>query len=803
MPSWLTTVWDSVTSGVTASFSFLADKAIGGMFAILEAIAQFGFWAAGQFLQMTGALLDIAIKATISSDLYANLEIINVGWTTVRDFSNMFFIFALLYIAIKTILGLGGGQTKRWVANLIIAAVMINFSLFATKVVVDAGNVLAMGFWERMAITVNGTTQPSAALHLMQGLQVQTTLDTKDADGNPVQTDAAKRTMMYLGGALVMLVAGYVFLAGAIMMMIRTVTLILVMITSPFAFLSFAMPVGGGFASKWLSELVSNAFVAPAFLAMLYLVIRIINSLDMNNLTGSSGTKFAGLFSGDVASSPILYNYLMMILLMLACLKVANAVSSGAGDRAGGLAKIGMGVGAGYLAGSAGMAGRQFGGRIGKIASESEQLRKLAANPNSRMARLAGNIGLKGGKWMQTSTWDARNSSVVNKALAQGGVRMNAGSKKTFDTHGGQGVSMAARSLVGGTKMLGDKVVGKERMDALGKAIPGGATIAKGYQTAFVKDQLGTEREKELLAKAKDRHDDPLARKAYLEDRGVDLSSKRNKDTTDALNREIGLKSRKDTAKEAFKAYQTAEKEGKSREELSKMGSEMATAFATTLSTMTTKEKADFLNEDHIQNPAIIGVLTSSDLTAISSKSAEMKPEAIRALTNGIAASGTTSAKTYIKNQAKVQGPLAYDASANLTTLIADYDAKKTELAQDSAAWGAYAEKQRKEIGNALGMMGGANEIKDLADEVVTHEAVVSQYNAKVVREMKKKIADSDGASSALAQKFDEQVALHSPHKEAPVPPPPSAKDEAAKRSAPKGVVITPSSQDDSSIGLA
>lgn len=148
MPSWLTTVWDSVTSGVTASFSFLADKAIGGMFAILEAIAQFGFWAAGQFLQMTGALLDIAIKATISSDLYANLEIINVGWTTVRDFSNMFFIFALLYIAIKTILGLGGGQTKRWVANLIIAAVMINFSLFATKVVVDAGNVLAMGFWD-------------------------------------------------------------------------------------------------------------------------------------------------------------------------------------------------------------------------------------------------------------------------------------------------------------------------------------------------------------------------------------------------------------------------------------------------------------------------------------------------------------------------------------------------------------------------------------------------------------------------------------------------------------------------------
>jgi hypothetical protein len=803
MPSWLTTAWDSVASVVTAPFSFLGDVAIGAIFAATEALAQFAFWAAGLFLQMTGALLDIAIKATISSELYANLEIINVGWTTVRDFSNMFFIFALLYIAIKTILGLGGGSTKKWVANLIIAAVLINFSLFATKVVVDAGNVLAMGFWERMSITVNGTSQPSAALHLMQGLKLQTSMDIKDAAGNAIQTDAAKRTMMYLGGALVMLVAGYVFLAGAIMMIIRTVTLILLMITSPFAFLSFAMPVGGGFASKWFSELVSNAFVAPAFLAMLYLVIRIINSLDLANLTGSDGTKFAGVFSGDIASSPILYNYIMMIIMMLACLKVANAVSSGAGSQAGAMAKVGIGMGAGYFAGSAGVAGRQVGGRVGRLASESRTLQNLANNPNSRMARLAGNIGLRGGKWMQTSTWDARNSSAVNKALGAGGVRMNAGSKKNFETHGGVAVGMATRGLVGGTKMLGDKVLGKERMDAMGKAIPGGATLAKGYQTAFVKDQLGTEREKEIIARANARHgDSPEAMKQMLTDRGVDLSASRNKETTKTLDRKIALKAQEDKAKDDFKAYEAAIKAGKSPDEIKALGTALATSFTSALQGMTGKETGDFLKEEHLNNPAIIKVLGTKELSAVAAKGAELKPSTLSTMTQIIVDEGTPGAKEFLKNQAKVQGPLAYDAKANLTKLTAEYDTKKTELAGDEAAWNTYATGKKKEISSALGMMGGAQAIKELSDEVITHEAVVSQYNAKVVRELKKKIVDTDGANSDLAQKFDAQIKTHNPSIAPKTPPTPHPRDTAAERSAPKGVVIQPTG-DDSSLGLA
>ncbi len=356
-----------------AGVKFLANKASDAALGLVELLVDGIFWSASQFLILCGWLLDNAIRFTISRDLYASLQVINTGWTTVRDFSNMFFIFALLYIAIKTILGLGGGNTKRWVANLIIAAVLINFSLFATKVVVDAGNVLAMGFWERMEMTPGGGN-PSAAQHLMQGLKVQTTVDTRDSEGNTIGSDPLNRIIIKLGGTVVMLIGGYVFLAGAIMMIIRTVSLILIMISSPFAFLGFGLPVGGGFAQKWLKELIANTFVAPAYLAMLFIVITIVNGLDLNRLSNSEGTRMAGVFSGDMGSFPIIYNFIIIIMLLLASLKVASAVSEGAGSHAGNLARKGMG---GAYAGAAAFGGKAYRTTVGKYSAKQLENKEL------------------------------------------------------------------------------------------------------------------------------------------------------------------------------------------------------------------------------------------------------------------------------------------------------------------------------------------------------------------------------------------------------------------------------------------
>src|SRR3989338_4333342 len=155
-----------VGSGVAELLGELVTKALEGLSWVILQVAGF-------FLQITAAIMELAIVMTIQMDL-SKLAVVTVGWTAVRDFANMFFIFALLYIAIQTILGLAGGGAKRVLAHVIIAALLINFSLFATKVVIDSGNILAVTIWDKIQTQQGSTMQHGAAPKILGGLDLQT-----------------------------------------------------------------------------------------------------------------------------------------------------------------------------------------------------------------------------------------------------------------------------------------------------------------------------------------------------------------------------------------------------------------------------------------------------------------------------------------------------------------------------------------------------------------------------------------------------------------------------------------------------
>ena len=61
----------------------------------------------------------------------------------VRDFFNITFIFGLVYLGFTMILKNDDANTRRWLVSLIIAALLVNFSLFISKMVVDASNIIA------------------------------------------------------------------------------------------------------------------------------------------------------------------------------------------------------------------------------------------------------------------------------------------------------------------------------------------------------------------------------------------------------------------------------------------------------------------------------------------------------------------------------------------------------------------------------------------------------------------------------------------------------------------------------------
>ena len=72
-----------------------------------------------------------------------NLTAVGVTWRILRDISNICLIFGFLGIGISTILGSPQyGFSTSLLPKLLLAAVFLNFSLFASEAVIDVGNFI-------------------------------------------------------------------------------------------------------------------------------------------------------------------------------------------------------------------------------------------------------------------------------------------------------------------------------------------------------------------------------------------------------------------------------------------------------------------------------------------------------------------------------------------------------------------------------------------------------------------------------------------------------------------------------------
>src|SRR3989338_3544973 len=97
-------------------------------------------WLAGYFL-------NFVLKYTII-DMQTNLSTlngINIAWKVMRDLMNMAFIFLLVYEGIKMIIGLSDTtKVKKFISMIVLASLLVNFSLFFTKIMIDASNIVTI-----------------------------------------------------------------------------------------------------------------------------------------------------------------------------------------------------------------------------------------------------------------------------------------------------------------------------------------------------------------------------------------------------------------------------------------------------------------------------------------------------------------------------------------------------------------------------------------------------------------------------------------------------------------------------------
>lgn len=480
-------------------------------------------------LQVAGYIFDSSIVLSIDKN-FVNQDFIKTVWTVIRDFSNMLFIFVLLFAGIQTMFGLG--NYKETIRLVIIIALLINFSLFFTKVVIDAGNILAVGVFQAMGVTKTSTvvaTKPGGVPERNLSEAIVANFRPGQFASTASKTSTNNAALVFVLAGVVNAFAAYILFRAALLFVGRLLIFWFLMIISPFAFISMALPKGNIFG-WWWGTLASQAFMAPTFLFLLYLIMQIISSKVLNGFNMSTPDSATFFFASVIG--PILVA-VMIILALHQILKITEHMAGELGQMAqkyaGMIAGTAGTVALGVATGGASVAMR---GTIGMAASaigKSETLAGLATSER------AGALG-------KATRWAGRTGQNISDRTAGASFDL-----RQIGSGGGVIGGFAGKYLDKGLGQFGVDV--KKGAGAMGvKSGKGGYTAgaARRKQAKEDKDDKGAERV-EVSEKEKP---GVIAERTKEEREDVEVAAKKEKEEEDFVY--IAERNKKDAEKNAL-----------------------------------------------------------------------------------------------------------------------------------------------------------------------------------------------------------------------------------------------------------
>ena len=341
-----------------------------------------------------GYSLDFGVKKI---GTFVNDPGVTLAWSTLRDFANLFFIFILLYVAAAFILDLKVNNKERIIITVIISALFINFSAFLARAVIDVANIAAAQLYEPIA-------QKGVAGTFLRNSDFTTEMFTLK-DGSPIEV-----LIRIFGNVVLGLVISFTLLAGAVLLLIRSVYLVFLIVISPLAFLARAMPNMEKYFKDWWDKLLNQSFFAPIYILFIYSSITILDTGIIKRLSENKESNWLGL----------IFNFAIVVGLMIGSLIAAVKLSAFGANTVVGYGKkmkdwgIGAAKGAGIYVPSA--IGRATIGRWSAEAIRAEETR---------------NKDDKGGWITRMMTTSPRLANLF-KPLAEKGTKAMFGGKESF-----------------------------------------------------------------------------------------------------------------------------------------------------------------------------------------------------------------------------------------------------------------------------------------------------------------------------------------------------------------------------------
>ncbi len=400
-------------------------------------------------LGVAASFFDILVRVSLNSTAYA-LGFLTTSWSLVLNLANMFFIFILIYTAFVIMLKAETTRTMQTLAWVIAIALVVNFSFFFTRVVIDAGNILAVQFYNAtisldvIAKSPQLAGGPDLTAGIMNAIGFTRLLGTdsfaavqKIVGENSNGANYAVQAVVYLSTIIVCLMLIFAFISVGVKFLIRIVGLWFVLISSPIAFVTKTLPQSQHLFEMWLRTLVSFAFYPAIFLFMFYILTQFTTQLGNDLLFTFSTT---GSTDSTIQLMGIIATVILKLGLVIAVLYIGLKVADWIMDQAGGMAGTMMNKASGLAFGTAGLAlrgsaattgwaGRKTAGRIATQLSKSPTIAAGALQTGLRGMLWRG--AEKTTKKFASGTYDVRNApgaGLVKKVFEKTtGVSLNVG----------------------------------------------------------------------------------------------------------------------------------------------------------------------------------------------------------------------------------------------------------------------------------------------------------------------------------------------------------------------------------------
>lgn len=366
----------------------ILERILGGVIAPFTGLSYVFLAVANGLLFVAGSLLNWVFIGTVLefSQNFGNSEGLLIAWGIMRDLGNIFLLFGFVFIGISTILGLQTYAAKKTLPRLILFAILLNFSLFVAEFVIDITNAVSTVLYNQAGIAelcqynlesatdlrsiatlehcsenigLSGVIFNASGLAGLEPPPFWTTRHqsgwwdltglARDAWDNMNVTNQLHIIQVMIGLTLFSFVAMVVFIAASIMLLIRAVVLTLLMVTAPLGFAGTVVPFLGKISRDWWHNLINQSFFAPAFILLVLVGLKIIESTGLNDGT----TIVSALSSGDVSSMQVISLFALVIGFMVAALIVAKKFGAYGADTAATFAFKAGSTGMGYFTGGA------------------------------------------------------------------------------------------------------------------------------------------------------------------------------------------------------------------------------------------------------------------------------------------------------------------------------------------------------------------------------------------------------------------------------------------------------------------